>query len=108
MDIKGRFIQNSIILSVFPQLEFNLRLIPRSSPFSCFCLSSSSSPNLTLFPLFVLLVLSVNPYGSFLFLYHCKLDRFISNMSAMYMDYAHYMLTEGRKAKENSPSQSQY
>nr|TKR83973.1 hypothetical protein D5086_0000260060 [Populus alba] len=37
-----------------------------------------------------------------------NLDRFIPNRSAMDMDFAHYMLTEGRKAKENPPSQSLY
>ncbi|CAI9113479.1 OLC1v1014089C1, partial [Oldenlandia corymbosa var. corymbosa] len=33
-----------------------------------------------------------------------KLDRFIPNRSAMDFDYAHYMLTEGRKGKENPNS----
>ncbi|KAJ4834958.1 hypothetical protein Tsubulata_004102 [Turnera subulata] len=45
-----------------------------------------------------------------------NLDRFIPNRSAMDMDYAHYMLTEGRKGKENplglggvcSPSKEAY
>ncbi|CAN4100636.1 unnamed protein product [Withania somnifera] len=41
-----------------------------------------------------------------------NLDRFIPNRSAMDMDYAHYMLTEGRKGKENpavnSPSREAY
>lgn len=41
-----------------------------------------------------------------------QLDRFIPNRSAMDMDYAHYMLTEGRKDKENpavsSPSREAY
>ncbi|KAF3639858.1 Cell division cycle 20.1, cofactor of APC complex [Capsicum annuum] len=41
-----------------------------------------------------------------------NLDRFIPNRSAMDMDYAHYMLTEGRKVKENpadnSPSREAY
>ena len=41
-----------------------------------------------------------------------QLDRFIPNRSAMDMDYAHYMLTEGRKGKENpavdSPSREAY
>ncbi|KAF7147427.1 hypothetical protein RHSIM_Rhsim03G0220500 [Rhododendron simsii] len=40
------------------------------------------------------------------------LDRFIPNRSAMDFDYAHYMLTEGRKGKENpavsSPSREAY
>ncbi|KAJ6883919.1 cell division cycle 20.2 [Populus alba x Populus x berolinensis] len=41
-----------------------------------------------------------------------NLDRFIPNRSAMDMDYAHFMLTEGRKGKENpavnSPSREAY
>ncbi|XP_015577795.2 cell division cycle 20.2, cofactor of APC complex [Ricinus communis] len=43
-----------------------------------------------------------------------NLDRFIPNRSAMDFDYAHYMLTEGRKGKENpttvwnSPSRVAY
>ncbi|KAL6322985.1 hypothetical protein AAG906_023602 [Vitis piasezkii] len=41
-----------------------------------------------------------------------QLDRFIPNRSAMDFDYAHYMLTEGRKGKENpaasSPSKEAY
>ncbi|XP_034711198.1 cell division cycle 20.2, cofactor of APC complex-like [Vitis riparia] len=41
-----------------------------------------------------------------------NLDRFIPNRSAMDFDYAHYMLTEGRKGKENpsvlSPSIEAY
>ncbi|KAJ9184612.1 hypothetical protein P3X46_004322 [Hevea brasiliensis] len=42
-----------------------------------------------------------------------NLDRFIPNRSAMDMDYAHYMLTEGRKGKEkpavwSSPSSEPY
>ncbi|KAK4384759.1 Cell division cycle 20.1, cofactor of APC complex [Sesamum angolense] len=43
-----------------------------------------------------------------------KLDRFIPNRSAMDFDYAHYMLTEGKKGKENpavsssSPSRDAY
>lgn len=41
-----------------------------------------------------------------------QLDRFIPNRSAMDFDYAHYMLTEGRKGKENpvasSPSREAY
>ncbi|KAJ6763007.1 CELL DIVISION CYCLE 20 CDC20 FIZZY -RELATED [Salix purpurea] len=41
-----------------------------------------------------------------------NLDRFIPNRSAMDMDYAHFMLTEGRKGKENpsvsSPSRDAY
>ncbi|GER48754.1 transducin family protein / WD-40 repeat family protein [Striga asiatica] len=42
-----------------------------------------------------------------------NLDRFIPNRSAMDFDYAHYMLTEGRKGKENpsavsSPSREAY
>ncbi|KAL5550090.1 hypothetical protein UlMin_000266 [Ulmus minor] len=42
-----------------------------------------------------------------------NLDRFIPNRSAMDFDYAHYMLTEGRKSKENpassfSPSRAAY
>lgn len=41
-----------------------------------------------------------------------QLDRFIPNRSAMDFDYAHYMLTEGRKDKENpavsSPSREAY
>lgn len=43
-----------------------------------------------------------------------QLDRFIPNRSAMDMDYARYMLTEGRKDKENpsvnfsSPSREAY
>ncbi|CAN1168434.1 Cell division cycle 20.1, cofactor of APC complex [Linum perenne] len=41
-----------------------------------------------------------------------NLDRFIPNRSAMDMDYAHYMVTEGRKEKENpvpsSPSSEAY
>lgn len=35
-----------------------------------------------------------------------NLDRFIPNRSAMDFDYAHYMLTEGRKGKENPVSSS--
>ncbi|XP_028784837.1 cell division cycle 20.2, cofactor of APC complex [Neltuma alba] len=41
-----------------------------------------------------------------------NLDRFIPNRSAMDFDFAHYMLTEGRKGKENpvvsSPSREAY
>ncbi|KGN58619.1 cell division cycle 20.2, cofactor of APC complex [Cucumis sativus] len=41
-----------------------------------------------------------------------NLDRFIPNRSAMDFDYAHYMVTEGRKGKENpsfsSPSREAY
>ena len=42
-----------------------------------------------------------------------QLDRFIPNRSAMDFDYAHYMLTEGKKGKENpsvnsSPSREAY
>ncbi|KAK9271595.1 hypothetical protein L1049_001957 [Liquidambar formosana] len=41
-----------------------------------------------------------------------NLDRFIPNRSAMDFDYAHYMLTEARKGKENpavsSPSREAY
>lgn len=41
-----------------------------------------------------------------------QLDRFIPNRSAMDFGYAHYMLTEGRKGKENptvtSPSRQAY
>ncbi|GER33466.1 transducin family protein / WD-40 repeat family protein [Striga asiatica] len=41
-----------------------------------------------------------------------NLDRFIPNRSAMDFDYAHYMLTEGKKGKENpvssSPSREAY
>lgn len=43
-----------------------------------------------------------------------QLDRFIPNRSAMDFDFAHYMLTEGRKGKENkkgvvsSPSKEAY
>lgn len=42
-----------------------------------------------------------------------QLDRFIPNRSAMDFDYANYMLTEGRKGKENpaatsSPSREAY
>ncbi|CAM8976533.1 unnamed protein product [Rhodiola kirilowii] len=41
-----------------------------------------------------------------------NLDRFIPNRSAMDFDYAHYMLTDGRKVKENdavcSPSRDAY
>lgn len=41
-----------------------------------------------------------------------NLDRFIPNRSAMDMDYAHYMVTEGRKGKENpgvsTPSREAY
>ncbi|WCJ34132.1 Cell division cycle 20.2 cofactor of APC complex [Euphorbia peplus] len=42
-----------------------------------------------------------------------NLDRFIPNRAAMDMDYAHYMLTEGNKGKENpstliSPSKEAY
>nr|XP_023874828.1 cell division cycle 20.2, cofactor of APC complex-like [Quercus suber] len=35
-----------------------------------------------------------------------NLDRFIPNRSAMDFDYAHYMLTEGRKGKEIPPASS--
>ncbi|KAJ7949831.1 cell division cycle 20.2, cofactor of APC complex-like [Quillaja saponaria] len=35
-----------------------------------------------------------------------NLDRFIPNRSAMDLDYAHYMLTEGAKGKENPTSRS--
>lgn len=35
-----------------------------------------------------------------------QLDRFIPNRSAMDFDYAHYMVTEGRKGKENPVSTS--
>ena len=48
----------------------------------------------------------------FFSLCECQLDRFIPNRSAMDFDYAHYMLTEGRKGKENpvssSPSRDAY
>ncbi|KAK9697598.1 hypothetical protein RND81_08G047600 [Saponaria officinalis] len=39
-----------------------------------------------------------------------RLDRFIPNRSAMDFDYAHYMLTDGKKAKENpsSPAKEAY
>jgi len=41
-----------------------------------------------------------------------QLDRFIPNRSAMDFDYAHYMLTDGNKGKENpvgsSPSREAY
>jgi len=41
-----------------------------------------------------------------------QLDRFIPNRSAMDFDYAHYMVTEGAKGKENpevcSPSREAY
>lgn len=41
-----------------------------------------------------------------------QLDRFIPNRSAIDFDYAHYMLTEGKKGKENpvpsSPSREAY
>ncbi|KAJ0013613.1 hypothetical protein Pint_21478 [Pistacia integerrima] len=41
-----------------------------------------------------------------------NLDRFIPNRSAMDFDYAHFMLTEGKKGKENpavsSPSREAY
>ncbi|KAL1177277.1 hypothetical protein V6Z11_A03G019500 [Gossypium hirsutum] len=41
-----------------------------------------------------------------------QLDRFIPKRSAMDYDYAHYMLTEGRKIKENqivfSPARDTY
>lgn len=37
---------------------------------------------------------------------YAQLDRFIPNRSAMDFDYAHYMLTEGRKGKENPASSS--
>ncbi|CAM8973513.1 unnamed protein product [Rhodiola kirilowii] len=44
--------------------------------------------------------------------YKENLDRFIPNRSAMDFDYAHYMLTDGRKVKENdavcSPSRDAY
>lgn len=45
--------------------------------------------------------------------YDQQLDRFIPNRSAMDFDYAHYMLTEGKKGKENpvaacSPSREAY
>ncbi|KAL6527029.1 hypothetical protein OROGR_016119 [Orobanche gracilis] len=36
----------------------------------------------------------------------CALDRFIPNRSAMDFDFAHYMLMEGRKDKENPPGSS--
>ena len=43
---------------------------------------------------------------------HHQLDRFIPNRSAIDFDYAHYMLTEGAKGKENpavaSPSRDAY
>lgn len=47
------------------------------------------------------------------FLCDYQLDRFIPNRSAMDFDYAHYMLTEGRKDKENpavnsSPAREAY
>lgn len=46
------------------------------------------------------------------FLMTVQLDRFIPNRSAMDFDYAHYMLTEGNKGKENpdvcSPSREAY
>lgn len=47
------------------------------------------------------------------FLCDYQLDRFIPNRSAMDFDYAHYMLTEGWKGKENpavstSPSREAY
>lgn len=35
-----------------------------------------------------------------------QLDRFIPNRSAMDFDYAHYMLTEGKKGKENPAASS--
>lgn len=65
----------------------------------------------------------INLYFSFEFVYENKhlilsclfldqLDRFIPNRSAMDFDYAHYMLTEGAKGKENpvvsSPSREAY
>ncbi|CAI9095335.1 OLC1v1031266C1 [Oldenlandia corymbosa var. corymbosa] len=37
-----------------------------------------------------------------------NLDRFIPNRSAMDFDYAHYMLTEGRKVEENPKSTETY
>lgn len=40
------------------------------------------------------------------FLNNEQLDRFIPNRSAMDFDYAHYMVTEGRKRKENSAPSS--
>lgn len=48
-----------------------------------------------------------------LFIVIKQLDRFIPNRSAMDFDYAHFMLTEGRKGKENpaatsSPSRVAY
>ena len=44
--------------------------------------------------------------GFFLSIEHFQLDRFIPNRSAMDFDYANYMLTEGRKDKENPVSAS--
>jgi cell division cycle protein 20 (cofactor of APC complex) len=35
-----------------------------------------------------------------------QMDRFIPNRSAMDFDFAHYMLTEGRKAKKKPPARS--
>lgn len=40
--------------------------------------------------------------------YQENLDRFIPNRSAMDFSYAHYMLTEGRKVKENPSGTSHY
>ena len=42
----------------------------------------------------------------FTFVVHKQLDRFIPNRSAIDFDYAHYMLMEGRKGKENPPASS--
>ncbi|KAE8008610.1 hypothetical protein FH972_005105 [Carpinus fangiana] len=43
---------------------------------------------------------------SYSFLPSKQLDRFIPNRSAMDFDFAHYMLIEGRKAKERPPASS--
>ena len=45
-------------------------------------------------------------YSDVIFVPHKQLDRFIPNRSAMDFDYAHYMLTEGRKGKEIPPASS--
>lgn len=51
-------------------------------------------------------------FFSFCISFQLQLDRFIPNRSAIDFDYAHYMVTEGRKGKENpsfsSPSREAY
>lgn len=73
----------------------------------------NSRENVKIFKFFNAFQLLFFFFSSLLILFcHFQLDRFIPNRSAMDFDYAHFMLTEGTKGKENpaicSPSREAY